>query len=474
MGFFDWHRKKKKKKPVSSASDEDAAEMLWASLCEDPNQEGKLTELVALCEKNTGFAGACAALEELSQMEGSVLPGKMLLSLSDRKDGRLPIFQNEREERALDVPDIRRTASYSSQSLEPDESVFRGTYIKESLEERRSAAREDGPERPGVYGSEPPGQMTKSSIQEEWEHEPQPVEDLERSFLFALDGPVWSAVFPELSELLPKRERTGRIGLYFFSSINRENSLSSINPGIATEDLTIGFPLCLAEHFFFLSSYRPVVLCPIRYAEGIVAEKLEADVQTLLAICSQQKLDYLLTGTVTFQKGRYSIRCFVFHKQQQSIRVISTDFSSLDAAPRIRELFRRLLDLFPEREEMKYTPKIQEISFYPIDERFLLQQLLAERKLFLQFLIHKSYCSPEVIKPYGNISEDFTRLITGMPQNQLVFLNLLCSMHLNQASGKKDYLENRAALYHGAEKNKIFSMIRVLVPKINMLLRDPQ
>ena len=460
MGFLDWFKKRGKRKEI--AADEASAEILWASLCENPNQAEKLTNLISLCEKNTGKAGAYAALEELMQIKGSVLPEKLLLAMQEEKDIYAEAFQSALNEDGLDIPNIKRKEKYSEESLRAQVEPFRGTILPEPLERKRTGKEET-----------PLASLQKGEV-EFWSAQsalhPQ---ETENTFLFSLDGPVWSAVFPELSDFLPKKERSGRVGLYFHSYTDRYSDGTSKEADISAEDLSAGISLCLSEQVFFLTHYQPVVLCPIQFEKGIISEQLETDVQTLLAICAQQKLDYLVTGTIAKQKGVYSIRTFVFHKMQQSIRIFSKDVPFLDSTASLMALLAQLTGVFSEKEKGQYVPRIQEIQYSAMDERFFLLQMKSKREFFLQYLIYKSYCAPSILSDASNVPDFYLRLLTGMPQDQVVFLSLLSTMYMDFVSGKKNYLKCRAALYHSAEKNKMFSFIRALVPKINELLKDP-
>ena len=60
---------------------------LWFSLCDDPNQQDRLPELLTLCAKKGGPAASRAALGELAGIKGSWLPqlylGRTALELKD-------------------------------------------------------------------------------------------------------------------------------------------------------------------------------------------------------------------------------------------------------------------------------------------------------------------------------------------------------------------------------------------------------
>lgn len=454
MILFDFFRKRRERK--KAAAEEASAEILWKSLSKNPNQEEKLKRLVALCTKHTGRDGAIAALEELSRVKGSVLPGQMLQSLYRTAPQRVVSYDMK-----FDVPDISKSRSDDNEDLQREM-----RHAEAAQNDQAESYKEETVER---IGYETDGQKTYPQA-EIW-----PQDEAGNTFLFALDGPVWSVVFPDLAAYIPAKKDMGRVGFHLYSCIQRPDSegiSSLLESALKPEDLAIGLPLCLSEQLFFQTRYQSVALCPIHYQTGIATEQLEADVQTLQAICVQMKLDYLVTGTVTPHKNACSIRTYVFHKAQKSIRIISQDIHAKSIGKNIKTLTDKICGLFSEKESAQYTARADEIAYDSLDERFISLYLEGEKELLLQFMAYRSYCKPDIPLAFGSIPETFDKLIAGEPHNQAVFLKLFCSMYMDRALGWMNYHGGQSALLYGARRNKEYPFFEVLADSVKGLLED--
>ena len=454
MTFFDRFRKWKSGRKGPTKQEEIDAEALWESLCENPNQEDRIQRLMALCERVSGMPGVFAALEELTKIEGGILPARHLEALrQQQKDVYSAAFHNKMEEApiVLDIPTKHRSAS-----------VW-----------------EDDGERAPLF----PDSQNSESESEIFELENDGTSE-NPSYLFSMENPVWATLFPELRELLPKKNSLGKVGLYFFSYLHREFPNSSAQPDIGESDLTMGIPLLLSERLFSLSRFVPVVLCPVRFDEGICDNKLEADVQTLQAICAQQKLEYLITGTVSRQKNVFGVRVFIYHRKQQSIRIVSKDIPLIAPEEKLLGLLREISSVLVDKNAAQYEPEDYEILYTEPGPLSVVDEIRREQVLLLTYLVRKSYCSSMVLDKWEagesldgggspcSAPDLLTRLLVANPTNQMSFLKLMCWMDYCSTAGRLEYLKCRSALYHSADKNRQLPIVKLLEGRINHLLKE--
>ena len=77
---------------------------LWFSLCDDPNQQDRLPELLTLCAKKGGPAASRAALGELAGIKGSWLPQRPRTTANMPCNASRPQKKRERPAFACAIP----------------------------------------------------------------------------------------------------------------------------------------------------------------------------------------------------------------------------------------------------------------------------------------------------------------------------------------------------------------------------------
>ena len=454
MAFWDWLRGKKSGRSRRGGDGTDP-ESLWESLCENPNQERELRALLAECERRAGHAGAVAMLEELAGRDGAVLPGKLLQEYnqelgdvySDAFRSRVP----DEEMLSLDIP------------ADDDEAEFGG----------------------GRRGAPSGGNVALSAGQILFDDG---VEDPSlHPYLFAMDVPVYGALFGELAEYLPLKKPLGRIGLYSFSFTGSDAADVKSAAPLSGMEIAVGLPILLAEHVFFCSRYAPTVLCPVKVDGGICDNRMELDGNILEAICSQHKLEYLVAGSVMQLRNSYAVRVTVYHRIPKSLRNVMMDIPISNPDEKFLRLFREVSTLLSEKGEAPMYFDRAALAYSVPDQQKIVGYAKRDLALLYGYLLHKSYCtaqlrdaqlqSSEEAANYLASFEEILALVSKMsvaePENVLSCLKLLSAMYMARKANNAKYLSYRSGLYHSADKNRQSPVIRSVAKRIDALLRDP-
>lgn len=496
---------------------------LWFSLCDDPNQQDKLPELLAICAKKGGPAASRAALGELAAIQGSWLPqlylGRSALEQKDfaeaskwyggvLESGEPPEFalfmisaDMGRLGYAGEMPDM------IMRYYEPGKhDVYIGLNLLQALKENgrkeegrrllRKVKRRDTPEihdylegfeedfsqtggDSAEQPQEPPAEVPASGNADEAPEatpEPAPKKPAERTLNrpVMVNIPAWSHGFPALQDLLPLTIDKPRVGLYIYSDMTPASSPAVVPEGTAApSDLAVALPLYLGERLLFTTNYAPLALFPIDRESGPRMEGLEPDVQSLFSLCSREALDYLITGTISLENGEYKIRSWVIDRSRQNARIVAKNMPVQAFGEPFLDMINEILLPFSDRRPARSAVKSE--FLYPVPQPDLIfAQLYAESLLLLQYLVQQNDCVPAILPDPKKSLDSYACLAGTDPKNQIYMMILLSGMRLDKKNGSDMYKYYRQLLYDVADRNKLSPAVKATLPEINTLLVDPQ
>jgi len=529
MKILDWFNNSIKRPPSAAPEDHSPAydpqqwspEELWFSLCDDPNQTEALPYFLDTCRNKGGTAAVRAALEELTLLENSWLPQIYLarVFLEEKKyiqaqDLYLSVLERPASlEYALftisadlgqygfahEMPGLiaplydvdrhnvhiglnllqayRDTGnSMAGQALLQDIRRYDRDEIHEYLEDFEHAyavmqmkktsdkvkERIQGTETAVVSSQESMGAADKATKQ---------------SRPIWVDVPLWRHEYPAVNELLPTTNDRKRVGVYMYADTNaysvskNEASDSPAEPA-APSDLSVSLPVFLGERLLFTTHYAPIVLIPVVRDKGPFSLRLEPDIQSLFALCAQESLDFIVTGTVAKDGDVYRIRTWILDKSKQSARIVAKDLPTEKYGEVFNEMIEEIMILFFDR---RYAPAAGRTETFtctnPLPD-LVQAQMQGMRALLFQHLVRGKECDPVILPDEKLVLDMLAYLCDGDPGNQMYFMSLFSAMKNNRYSGSKIYQEYRAALFQMAEKNRYAPCVKALVSELNELLRD--
>lgn len=513
--------------PATSPAPEpgNAVADLWFSLCDDPNQQDRLPELLAVCAKKGGPAASRAALGDLAAIAGSWLPqlylGRSALEQKDFADASKwygdVLESGEPSDFALLMisADMGRFGfakempEMLAKFYEPDKhNVYIGLNLLQAYKESgrneeglrllRKVKRKDTPEiheylegfeadfseKNGDSGDLPvkaapdaaASGIEKDAAEEKSEPVPTPKKPAERTLSrpVMVNIPVWSYGLPALQDLLPLTIDKPRVGLYIYSDMTPVSSPALVPEGTAApSDLAVSLPLYLGERLLFTTNYAPLALFPIDRESGPRMEGLEPDVQSLFSLCSREALDYLITGTVSLENGEYKIRSWIIDRSRQNARIVAKNMPVQAFGEPFLEMVGEILLPFGDRRPARAAAK-SEFPYPAPQPDLIFAQLYAGSLHLLQYLVMQNECAPGILPDPKKALDSYACLAGTDPKNQIYMMMLLSGMRLDKKGGSDMYKYYRQLLYDVADRNKLSPAVKATMPEINALLVDPQ
>ena len=519
---------------------------IWFSLCDDPNQEEKLNLLLAYCYKKGGKHAVTAALEELCQIENSVLPKIFLarMALQEKDISRAIVLYAD----VLVVPDISDYALFLmsadlGQHAFPEEmiellcphyqvdanNIYIGLNLLQAFRETKRAEegeallaairRKDNPdihtyledfERSfatmrrkestyvaGMTPEEPPVQNEEAAS---IVHEEQPAtgfpeevtpqsrnedqapnadetvtdaseeESKERPLVMPI--PIWRINLPGLTDIFPSPDSYRRVGVYLYADTTYLSSKKDIAEGKSAKWLCESLPLYIGEQLLFTAHSNPIVLFPTMDASKQSLRPLEPDVQSLFALCSKESLDYMITGTITFDNGMYRTRTWILDRAKQSARIVTKDILVTDFGRRFLELIREIMLPFTGTEQSMQSASAKPEFTYSSPDAPAVASYLRSLGRFASSILSEDHSHQLSETDEAAMLQEIANLASSDPQKQTYLMMLLSAMYENLQRGSNAYILYRKQLYDAADKLRYLACIRVSVLEINRVFAD--
>lgn len=514
---------------VTPESHHDSIENLWFALCDNPNLEEKLPELIVVCRIKGGPAAVYAALEELSRMDGSWLPqvylGRHFLEQKDYDQAHIwytgvlgakptgyvlllissdlgrfgfaaqmpelimPYYDPDRHDVYIglnllqafsEIPDpeaglvlARKLRKYE----QPDIQEYLNNFTQTFMQQRNELV---------SIGTEPAvpdvsDEMivpSTASIPNAPEDETVPV--ITPAITTAIRSPratqvavpIWSCDFFDLEELLPKTVDRKRVGVYMYADTSSGDTPSVLpEDWVAPYDLAVSLPLFIGERLLFTTNYVPVALYPVSRDKGPEAEGLEPDVQSLFALCTKEALDFIVTGTVFLDGNVYRVRSWILDKAKQSARIVAKDLPAGHIGEPFNDMINDIMLLFFDRRFVKPAGR-SEFPYEVPPPELMVPYLQALSFLLYQNLVQKKICDEKILPDLKNMLDRYAYLTHTDPKNQMYLMMLLQGMKNVRRMGSEEYLNYRQLLFENAEKNRFSPCVKATIQVMNELLKD--
>lgn len=493
-------------------------EDLWFSLCDDPNQEEVLPELLDACQAKGGPVAVRAALEELILEQGSWLPqlyfARILLeekNIGQARDLYQSILARPEsldyelftvsadlgkfgyaEEIPSLVADLYDVSSHNiyiglnllqayRDTMQPDAGMALLTNVRRYDNPEIHAYLDDfakafaemkkkslSGETDGIAGA---GDAAEKFAKEQPAAESVPSVKLPRALW--VDVPLWRHEYPSVDDLLPKTDGKKRVGVYMYADTAAdEPEQTPPEDDAVPPDLSVSLPVCIGERLLFTTHLAPIVLFPVNRQKGPYAAMFEPDISSLFGLCAQESLDYIVTGTIALDGDVYRTRTWILDKSKQSARIVAKDLPLAKFGDAFNELIEEVMILFYDKRYTRPLGRTELFTYtHPLPE-LVLPQLQGTRALLYQYLVRQNECDASILPDEKFVLDMFAYLCDVDNTNQMYFMALFSAMKNGKHSGSKLYLANRAALFRFADKNRYAPCVKVLMPELNELLAD--
>lgn len=515
--------------PPAPGREEASLEDLWFSLCDNPNQEEQLPELLEICGKKGGPAAIRAALEELSGIKGSWLPqlylGRQALEMDNFPEARewyLRVLERGTPNDyallmisadlgrcgfAAEMPDLL------AGKYDPDQhNVYIGLNLLQAcrdtgrveeglalLDEIRRAETPEireylnGFEDAFRYSAGKPEESGEvpEDVQEETREDVEPQQEISGtgeedesavpsvpknvilpSRPLMVDIPVWGYGMPALQDLFPSVIDRRRVGVYMYADTTPAGRTATVQgDAITPADLSVSLPLFLGERLFFTTHYAPIALFPVNRKFGPKAEGIEPDVQSLFGLCAKEALDFVITGTICLDRGVYRVRTWILDRSKQNARIVAKDLPMGTFGQAFGDMVSDIMTPFYDKRYIR--PSGRSSFQYEMPPSDLVRlQLQAGSLLLYQYLVRQKECDLSVLPDNAKMLGTYASLANADPKNPMYLMMLISGMNHVWKSGSDEYKEFRQILYEVADKNRYSAPVKATVAEINALLTD--
>jgi tetratricopeptide (TPR) repeat protein len=529
MKILDWFNHSIKR-THSSASDrtqqpvspwQAAMEDLWFSLSDDPNQQEKLTMLLNACREKGGSQAVHAALEELIQLPQSWLPQLCLARIfleENQIDQARDLYRTviERKEvrpfvlagvsadlgefgYAKEIPDL--VAPYYDADLH---SVYIGLNLLQAYRDTtnpnaglsllENIRKHDSPEiheyledfakafavmnlkRSAEQGKARSKAVRNGQGMAEGAGASTTSQDLILKIPRPLwiDVPIWRNEYPNVSDLLPRTEGKKRVGLYMYADISAHPSEQPDRPLSAIPtDLSVGLPIYLGERLLFTTQYAPIVLLPVSREKGPYASWLEPDIQSLFGLCTKESLDFVVTGTITKDGEMYRTRSWILDKAKQSARIVAKDLPGDHFGESFHAMIEEIMILFFDKRHVPPSGADETFTYRAPFPELMIAHLQGMRAVLYQQLVRLRACETAILPDEKKVFDMLVYLSNADTKNQMYFMALFFAMQNSKRARSGVYLNYREDLYRIADNLRSTPVIKVLVPELNEVLKNP-
>lgn len=491
----------------------------WFSLADDPNQDEALPAFLEACREKGGIIAVRAALEELTILDGSWLPQIYLarIFLEERN------FQQAQDlyRAVLQRPDSLNYALFTISAdlgkfgfakempaLIADlynvekHNIYIGLNLLQAYRETvnpiagqallEAIRRYDRPEihdylddfakafafmlkkqTSAMDENRVKDLDTVTGSRQEPVKEAVPSIKLPRAVW--VDVPVWRHEYPKVDELLPQTSDKKRVGVYMYadtSAYNSSPSSSDSEETAAPSDLSVSLPVFIGERLLFTTRFAPIVLFPVKRKNGPYSASLEPDIQSLFALCAQESLDYIVTGTIAKDGDVYRIRTWILDKSKQSARIVAKDLPVEKYGASFIEMIDEIMLLFFDKRYAHPGVRNELFSYTSPLPELVQTQLQGLRALLYRYLVRQNECDADILPDEKFVLDTYMYLCESDSKNQMYFMSLFTAMKNGKHSGSKIYLTYRAGLYKIADQMRYAPCVKALVPELNGLLAD--
>ena len=470
---------------------ERALEIVWESMCLDPNQEYTLQWWIVLDKETGGEYNLIDLLKRATAIKGSWLPqlylARYYLEQKDLESAK-PIYEYVLNSALDELPvlfiisgdlgnngyineiidivaplydaekhDIMAGLNILHAYLQTGNHIEGQKLINKLMKLERADVKAFLSKLSKDFDIIKKGKLKNESVPEKIEYE-----------LVMTDKPIWYYGLKSPEWLLPKELKKGAIGfLSFVDLTNKTEKVTELQPEDDSGRMTRSLPILLQEIVLFNYNTETRFLLPIAKDVGPVVMKTEYDTKALTDLARTNDLDLLVTGSIAENGNEYEIKVILFESKNQSIQTFDI---KLVKEGKNAEFINSLDSIISKIAEIGDIHPVEADYYNVPDEDIVYNYLGALGQALMQSLVDNKVVKLESLWGERNILNWYLNLALTSPENVVLKIMLISGLAKSKSYGSEVYKEFKdeiVALISEAQPEN--SPINRLVPFVYFL-----
>ncbi len=469
---------------------EGAKDLVWESLCLEPNQEATLQWWVIL-NMEAGQNNVADLLKKITAIKGSWLPqlylARYYIEQKDLESAK-PIYEYVLNTSVDELPVlyiisgdlgnngyINEIIDIVAPLYDPEKhDIMAGmnilhAYIQtgKHVEGQKLIDKLMKSERPDVKAVLQKLASDFETLEKAQKNNGSKPEGVEYE-LVVTDKPIWFYGLKSPEWLLPKELKSENIGFLAFADLtDKTGNVTAIQRDDNSARLTRGLPLLLQEILLFKHSRETKFLIPVEKDKGPYERIAEYGTQSLYDAARTNDLDLLVTGSISGNEDEYDVKVVLFEKESQSTQTFEMKLSNSEDNSEFMATLNSIIMKITETKDIELT----EPEFYDIPKKEIIFNYLSALGLSLtQSLVDNKVVKLESLWGETNILNSYLDLALSAPENPVAKIILISGLSKSKSYGSevyKEFQEQTVKLL--ADEQSGNSPIRLLVPFIYYL-----
>ncbi len=470
---------------------ERALEIVWESMCLDPNQEYTLQWWIVLDKETGGEYNLIDLLKRATAIKGSWLPqlylARYYLEQKDLESAK-PIYEYVLNSALDELPvlfiisgdlgnngyineiidivaplydaekhDIMAGLNILHAYLQTGNHIEGQKLINKLMKLERADVKAFLSKLSKDFDIIKKGKLKNEAVPEKIEYE-----------LVMTDKPIWYYGLKSPEWLLPKELKKGAIGfLSFVDLTNKTEKVTELQPEDDSGRMTRSLPILLQEIVLFNYNTETRFLLPIAKDVGPVVMKTEYDTKALTDLARTNDLDLLVTGSIAENGNEYEIKVILFESKNQSIQTFDI---KLVKEGKNAEFINSLDSIISKIAEIGDIHPVEADYYNVPDEDIVYNYLGALGQALMQSLVDNKVVKLESLWGERNILNWYLNLALTSPENVVLKIMLISGLAKSKSYGSEVYKEFKdeiVALISEAQPEN--SPINRLVPFVYFL-----
>lgn len=286
--------------------------------------------------------------------------------------------------------------------------------------------------------------------------------------LVVTDKPVWYYGLKSPEWLLPKETKQANIGFLTFTDLTeKKGNVTEIQPEDNSGRITRSIPLLLQEILLFKYNTETRFLVPVAKDIGPVVTKKEYSIKSLYDAARTNDLDYLVTGSVSENQNEYVVKIIIFEKESQSTQTFEMKLLNSENNNEFMTMLNDIIIKITETNNIQ----LAESEYYDIpNEKIVFNYLIALGQSLMQSLVDNKVVKFEKLWGERNILNWYLNLALAQPENPVLKIIFISGLAKSKSYGSEVYKEfKEQAVKLLSDEQKKDSPIRLLVPFVYYL-----
>ncbi|PYG85626.1 hypothetical protein LY28_03314 [Ruminiclostridium sufflavum DSM 19573] len=443
---------------------ERALELIWESLCMDPNQEATLQWWIILNSEAEDKKQYLDLLKKITAINGSWLPqlylARYYLEQRDLESAK-PVYEYVLSTAADELPVLYIISGDLGNNGYIDEiidiaaplydvdkhDVMAGLNILHAYIQTRNYIEGQMLVNKMMKLGRPDVRAVLLKLSEDFEiikksdsKNSNTNEKIEYE-LVVTDKPIWYYGLKSPEWLLPKDLKKENIGFLSFADLtDKTEKVTELQLEDETGRMTRSIPLMLQEVLLFKFNAESKLLVPIVKDIGPAVTKAEYSSTQLADAARTNDLDLLVTGCITANQDGYGVKVILFESGSQSVRSYETKLSGTENNDDFVESINNITDEIAKAinieaaEPNYYNTPSGDIAF---------NYLSALGQSLMQSLVDNRFVKFENLWGERNILNCYLSLALSAPENPVLKIMLVSGLAKSKSYGSEVYKEFR-------------------------------